>query len=83
MIRMKCEMVITDGQIKDLFRIYICNDSFGDKVKLTKRAFLDYVRARIILFGTGEFLVGNRIDAFPELTDEQLDKLMKWGLVGA
>ena len=80
MLRMKCEMVITDKQVIGLFRIFLNGTSSSPKP--SKKEFLDYVRTQLILFGTDEFLVGTSVDENPELTDEQESKLRKWGLIG-
>lgn len=79
MIRMKCEMVITDEQVIDLFRLFLYSCKSNNE-RVTKSGFLAYVRMQLIMFGTDAHLVGG-MESYDELTSDEMQILYKWKLI--
>ena len=76
---MKVEIFIDDSQIQGLYQLYLYSIDYK---KPTKKSFIDYARNQI-MFGNGDFLLGTGADDghYPELLSDDLDLLMKWGLL--
>lgn len=75
-IKFTLKHVVDDSQVQGLYQLFLNNNETQRK---TKKQFIEYIKTQVTLFGTDEFLLSQADQS--ELTSEDLEQLMKWGLI--
>lgn len=75
------KMDVDDSQMQGLFQLYRFHCQSGGE-NITKKGFLDYIKHQLIMNGNQEFLLPtNGMDDYEDITPDDLNLLMKWGLL--
>jgi hypothetical protein len=78
MLNIVIKTALNDSQIQGLYQLYLHQN---DGLRGTKKDFIEYCKNQVLFFGVDEFLLSSDMSLHKDLTIQDINQLMVWGLI--